>query len=402
MEEDEKSESLSQSQKSKSIHSSKKNTKENFNKTQSKKNTKENFNKTQSKNNTKENFNKTQSKKNSENNSIVQEEIKLNPDDFGPLIIDKELINKLNGSGIVEGYEYVLRKLIEANLPREKVYEKCAFFLLEYQKNILKSNVRSKQIKDFVKVAMKDAFEDENEKKEIKSPKELIPNFNIQIQSKLLLEKEEKIKQEDNKIFETNIDELIKNKIKLASKENLLKDIENRPEYGSFAAFALNENEKIRNFNFKTSTNYKKFEFIPILEVRRMMGYENNNPNNISLQNSQMFNTMGNSQINNNISFNNNNFNNSQKLNEKYSENEINHAKTNSREFVNNLIEKVSENIKESESESVSQMSQSQSQSQSQSKSVSKKMSKKPSKNSSKKSSVSINNNEQSEQNSNA
>ena len=374
MEEDEKSESkLSQSQKSNSIHSSKKNTKENFNKTQSKKNT--------------------------ENNSIVQEETKLNPDDFGPLIIDKDLINKLNGSGIVEGYEYVLRKLIEANLPREKVYEKCAFFLLEYQKNILKSNVRSKQIKDFVKVAMKDAFEDENEKKDIKSPKELIPNFNIQIQSKLLLEKEEKIKQEDNKIFETNIDELIKNKIKLASKENLLKDIENRPEYGSFAAFALNENEKIRNYNFKTSTNYKKFEFIPILEVRRMMGYENNNPNYISLQNSQMFNTMGNSQINNNISFNNN-FNNSQKLNEKYSENEINHAKTNSQEFVNNLIEKVSENIKESESESVSQMSQSQSQSQS--KSVSKKMSKRPSKNSSKKSSVSNNNNEQSEQNSNA
>ena len=387
MEEDEKSESkLSQSQKSNSIHSSKKNTKENFNKSQSKKNTKENFN-------------KTQSKKNTENNSIVQEEIKLNPDDFGPLIIDKDLINKLNGSGIVEGYEYVLRKLIEANLPREKVYEKCAFFLLEYQKNILKSNVRSKQIKDFVKVAMKDAFEDENEKKEIKSPKELIPNFNIQIQSKLLLEKEEKIKQEDNKIFETNIDELIKNKIKLASKENLLKDIENRPEYGSFAAFALNENEKIRNYNFKTSTNYKKFEFIPILEVRRMMGYENNNPNNISLQNSQMFNTMGNSQINNNS------FNNSQQLNQKFSENDINNAKSNSQNFVNNLIDQVSENIKESESESASQASQnqSQSQSQSQSKSVSKKLSKKPSKNSSKKSSISsVVNKEQSELNSNA
>ena len=390
MEEEEKSElNLSQSQKS--VQSSKKNSVQS-----SKKNSVQS-----SKKNTKENFNKTQSKKNSENNSIQKEEINLNPDDFGPLIIDKDLINKLNGSGIVEGYEYVLRKLIEENLPREKVYEKCAKFLLDYQQNILKSNIRSKQIKDFVKVAMKDAFEDENEKKDIKSPKELIPNFNIQIQSKLLLEKEEKIKQEDNKIFETNIDELIKNKIKLASKENLLKDIENRPEYGSFAAFALNENEKIRNYNFKTSTNYKKFEFIPILEVRRMMGYENNNPNNISLQNSQMFNTMGNSQINNNISFNNN-FNNSQKLNEKYSENEINHAKTNSQEFVNNLIEKVSENIKESESESVSQMSQSQSQSQSQSKSVSKKMSKRPSKNSSKKSSVSNNNNEQSEQNSNA
>jgi len=351
-----------------------------------------------SKKNTQENFNKTQSKKDTENNSIQkEEEIKLNPDDFGPLIIDKDLINKLNGSGIVEGYEYVLRKLIEENLPREKVYEKCAKFLLDYQQNILKSNIRSKQIKDFVKVAMKDAFEDE-EKKEIKSPKELIPNYNIQIQSKLLLEKEEKIKQEDNKIFETNIDELIKNKIKLASKENLLKDIENRPEYGSFAAFALNENEKIRNFNFKTSANYKKFEFIPILEVRRMMGYENNNPNNITLQNSQMFNAMGNSQINNN------NFNNSQQLNQKFSENDINNAKSNSQNFVNNLIDKVSENIKESESESVSQNSQSQShsQSQSQSKSVSKKVSKKPSKNSSKKSSISSVNKEQLELNSNA
>ena len=387
MEEEEKSElNLSQSQKS--VQSSKKNSVQS-----SKKNSVQS-----SKKNTKENFNKTQSKKNSENNSIQKEEINLNPDDFGPLIIDKDLINKLNGSGIVEGYEYVLRKLIEENLPREKVYEKCAKFLLDYQQNILKSNIRSKQIKDFVKVAMKDAFEDE-EKKEIKSPKELIPNYNIQIQSKLLLEKEEKIKQEDNKIFETNIDELLKNKIKLASKENLLKDIENRPEYGSFAAFALNENEKIRNFNFKTTANYKKFEFIPILEVRKMMGYENNNPNNITLQNSQMFNTMGNSQINNNS------FNNSQQLNQKFSENDINNAKSNSQNFVNNLIDQVSENIKESESESASQASQnqSQSQSQSQSKSVSKKLSKKPSKNSSKKSSISsVVNKEQSELNSNA
>jgi hypothetical protein len=294
-----------------------------------------------SKKTTKENFNKTQSKK-----SV--EEIKLNPDDFGPLIIDKELINKLNGSGIVEGYEYVLRKLIEANLPREKVYEKCAFYLLEYQKNILKSNIRSKQIKDLVNSKMKDAFEDK-EKEEKKSSKELVPNFNIQIQSKLLLEKEEKIKKEDEKIFETNIDELINNKIKLASKENLIKDIQNKPEYGSFAAFALNENEKIRNYNFKTTPNFKKFEFVPILEVRRIMGIENNNPNNITLQNSQMFNnTIGNSYLNNNNTSNNHNLN---KLNEKFSENEINEAKIITKNYVNNLVEKISDNIKESDSE---------------------------------------------------
>ena len=41
-------------------------------------------------------------------------------------MIDGELLNSLQSSGIIDGYEYTLRRLIEANLPREKEYEKSA------------------------------------------------------------------------------------------------------------------------------------------------------------------------------------------------------------------------------------------------------------------------------------
>ena len=52
-------------------------------------------------------------------------------------MLDSELLNTLQSSGIIDGYEYTLRRLIEANLPTENVYEKCAYFLLEYQKLII-------------------------------------------------------------------------------------------------------------------------------------------------------------------------------------------------------------------------------------------------------------------------
>ena len=65
-------------------------------------------------------------------------------------MIDGELLNSLQSSGIIDGYEYTLRRLIEANLPRENVYEKCAYFLLEYQKLILDNNIRAKGLQDFI------------------------------------------------------------------------------------------------------------------------------------------------------------------------------------------------------------------------------------------------------------
>ena len=37
-------------------------------------------------------------------------------------MLDSELLNTLQSSGIIDGYEYTLRRLIEANLPTENVY----------------------------------------------------------------------------------------------------------------------------------------------------------------------------------------------------------------------------------------------------------------------------------------
>ena len=70
-------------------------------------------------------------------------------------MLDSELLNTLQSSGIIDGYEYTLRRLIEANLPTENVYEKCAYFLLEYQKLILDNNIRSKGLQDFVMLTEK-------------------------------------------------------------------------------------------------------------------------------------------------------------------------------------------------------------------------------------------------------
>ena len=38
-------------------------------------------------------------------------------------VIDSQFIDTLESSGIIDAYEYVLRKLIADNLPRNQVYE---------------------------------------------------------------------------------------------------------------------------------------------------------------------------------------------------------------------------------------------------------------------------------------
>ena len=100
-------------------------------------------------------------------------------------MIDGELLNSLQSSGIIDGYEYTLRRLIEANLPRENVYEKCAYFLLEYQKLILDNNIRAKGLQDFI-----DLSEPPKKIEPAKPIKEVVPNFPITLKSKLLYEKE--------------------------------------------------------------------------------------------------------------------------------------------------------------------------------------------------------------------
>ena len=185
--------------------------------------------------------------------------------------IDPQFIDTLESTGIIDGYEYVLRKLIQDSLPKEGVYEKCARYLLEYNKLLLENNIRAKNAQNFYELSNL-----ELDKKSEKKVEEIIPNYPITLRTKLLLEQEENKKPQ--KIFETNIDELIKNRLNLLSKKAL--NEENRSnikEYGSFSAYVENENEKLRMYNFKINVKFDNFEFKSLEDIEK----ENINNNEI-------------------------------------------------------------------------------------------------------------------------
>ena len=198
-------------------------------------------------------------------------------------MIDKDLIDSLQSTGIIDGYEYTLRKLVQDQLPTDNVYEKCAYYLLEYEKMYKKDNLRAKSLQEFVKMG-----EEKEEEKKEKPLQEIMPNYKVTLRSKIILERDMKIKNNELKVFETNIDELIKNRIQLSSHKLAMEEMERRQtNYGSFAAFALNENEKLRNYNFTTAPNFEPFEFIPILEIRKMNEMNNNDMNNFKNEDSR-------------------------------------------------------------------------------------------------------------------
>ena len=181
--------------------------------------------------------------------------------DFEP--IDSQSIDTLELTGIIDAYEYVLRKLIQDSLPKEGVYEKCARYLLEYKKLLLENNIRAKNAKSFYELSNL-----ETGKKEEKKVQEIIPTFPVTLRSRLLLEQEEN--KPPQKIFETNIDELIKNRLNLLSKKAF--NEENRPnikEYGSFSAYVENENKKLRMYNFKINVKFDNFEFTPLEDIEK-------------------------------------------------------------------------------------------------------------------------------------
>ena len=195
--------------------------------------------------------------------------------------IDPQFIDTLESTGIIDAYEFVLRKLIEDSLPKEEVYERCARYLLEYKKLLLENNIRAKNAKSFYELSNLDTG-----KKEEKKVAEIIPTFPITLRSRLLLEQEEN--KPPKKIFETNIDELIKNRLNLLSKKAF--NEENRTnikEYGSFSAYVENENEKLRMYNFKINIKFDNFEFKPLEDIEKENPEENeeinivNNNNNI-------------------------------------------------------------------------------------------------------------------------
>ena len=191
-------------------------------------------------------------------------------------VVDSQFIDTLESSGIIDAYEYVLRRLIADNLPRNQVYEKCARYLLEYQKLVLENNIRAKNAKSFFELANPE----EEQKKQIKA-KEIILTNPITLKSRLLFEQEEN--KPPQKIFETNIDELMKNKLNLLSKNALNEQIRsNLKGYGSYAAFVENENEKLRNYDYKINAKFTNFQFTPFEEIEKE-NYDKDIINNLNI-----------------------------------------------------------------------------------------------------------------------
>ena len=177
--------------------------------------------------------------------------------------IDAQFIDTLELTGIIDAYEYVLRKLIQESLPKEEVYEKCARYLLEYKKLLLENNIRAKNAKSFYELSNLDTG-----KKEEKKIAEIIPTFPVTLKSKLLLEQEEN--KTPQKIFETNIDELIKNRLNLLSKKAFNEENRsNLQEYGAFATYVENENEKLRMYDFKIKVKFDNFEFTSLEDIEK-------------------------------------------------------------------------------------------------------------------------------------
>ena len=197
--------------------------------------------------------------------------------------VNSEYLDPLESSGIIDAYEYVLRKLIEENLPKAQVYEKCARYLLEYQQLLLAKNIRAKNAEKFFELVG-----EEKKEKEVKA-KEIIPTFPITLKSRLLLDQEQN--KPTRKIFETNIDELIKNKLNLLSKENMKQNYRsNLSQYGSYSAFVQNENERLRNYNFKLTPNFTNYQFITLEEIEKN-NYDINNINNNNTNNNEDYNS---------------------------------------------------------------------------------------------------------------
>lgn len=192
-------------------------------------------------------------------------------------MIHNEFLNPLIESGILNGYEYVLRKLIEAKIPDENKFEKCAFFLLEYEK--------FETMKDFKQVGLKDLINLKESEKIVdkKSAKEIIPNYPIKLFSEELYKKEENIPIKGKLLVEMPITELLNHHIQMETEKINEKELSNpNPDTHSFLKYSTSENQKLKNFIFKTEPNFKEFSFVPFMDTAvpdNDLHYQNTNPN---------------------------------------------------------------------------------------------------------------------------
>ena len=147
--------------------------------------------------------------------------------------IDKDdirLQDPLKLSGIIDSYEYVLRKLVEEGLPKFGVYDRCADLVEEYKELVLKNNILSKNAQSLFELQKLEEKKVEEVKKiftedELNDTLEVISNLRNIINEKrnnlnnISKNNDEKIYKilSKNKIVESEINENIRmNKLKFA------------------------------------------------------------------------------------------------------------------------------------------------------------------------------------------
>ena len=171
---------------------------------------------------------------------------------------DIRLHDPLKISGIIDSYEYVLRKLVEEGLPKYGVYDKCADLVEEYKELVLKNNILAKNAQSLFELQKLE------EKKVEEEPKEIVVQSPITLTSRLDEDYQPK------KLYETNIDELMKNRLNLMTRSELNNVMSaNRKGYGSYATFVEDKNNELRMQNFKINMKLPKYEFISLEDIEK-------------------------------------------------------------------------------------------------------------------------------------
>lgn len=207
--------------------------------------------------------------------------------------LDKDK-DPLKLSGIIDSYEYVLRKLVEDGLPKYGVYDKCADYVLEYKDLVLKNNILAKNAQSLFELQKIE------EQKVEEEPKEIVPETRIILTSRLDGDYQPK------KIYEKSIDELMKNRLNLMTRSELNNEIRaNLKGYGNYATYVEDQNDKLRKHNFKINMKLPKYEFISFEDIEKG-NYDQNYKINFNYDSN--INDMNN-MINNDNNMNNNNAN---------------------------------------------------------------------------------------------
>ena len=171
---------------------------------------------------------------------------------------DSRFHDPLKISGIIDSYEYVLRKLVEEGLPKYGVYDKCADLVEEYKELVLKNNILAKNAQSLFELQKLE------EKKVEEEPKEIVVQSPITLTSRLDEDYQPK------KLYETNIDELMKNRLNLMTRSELNNVMNaNRKGYGSYATFVEDKNNELRMQNFKINMKLPKYEFISFEDIEK-------------------------------------------------------------------------------------------------------------------------------------